>query len=61
MSQNDLFEIFKDAAGQYRWRLRAANHEIVATSEAYVSRQGAINSAQSMPQWSSNTPIRDLG
>lgn len=24
------FEIYKDAKGEYRWRLKAANHEIIA-------------------------------
>jgi uncharacterized protein YegP (UPF0339 family) len=59
MGHNDVFEIFRDAAGQFRWRLKAGNHEIVATSEAYVSKQAAMNSVQSVPHWSSNTPIKD--
>ena len=60
MGQNDSFEIFRDVAGQYRWRLKAGNREIVATSEAYVSKDGAMTSAKNMPAWSSNTPIKDL-
>jgi len=40
------FVIYRDVAGQYRWRLVANNGEKVAASEAYVSRQGALNSAQ---------------
>jgi uncharacterized protein YegP (UPF0339 family) len=40
------FAVYKDIAGQYRWRLVADNGEKVAASEAYVSKQGAINSAQ---------------
>jgi uncharacterized protein YegP (UPF0339 family) len=39
------FVIYKDKAGYYRWYLQATNGEKVAASEAYVSRQGAINSA----------------
>lgn len=39
------FVIYKDVASYYRWRLVARNGEIVAASEAYVSKQGAINSA----------------
>lgn len=60
MSATDRFELFRDTVGQYRWRLRAANGEIVAVSEAYVSKQGSLNSAMSMPTWSSGTPIVDL-
>lgn len=38
-----IFEIYKDAAGKYRWRLRAPNGEIVAVSEAYESIAGCEN------------------
>ena len=34
-----IFQIFKDAAGEYRWHLRANNNQIVATSgEGYVAK-----------------------
>jgi hypothetical protein len=29
------FELYKDAAGKFRFRLKAANGEIIASSEAY--------------------------
>lgn len=33
------FEVYRDAAGDYRWRLRASNGRIVADSaEGYASR-----------------------
>ena len=34
------FEIFKDKNGKFRFRLKAANGEIIATSEAYETKQG---------------------
>ncbi len=34
------FEIFKDKNGKFRFRLKAANGEIIATSEAYETQQG---------------------
>lgn len=40
------FQIYRDAAGFYRWRLIARNGEIVAISESYVLKQGAIRSAE---------------
>ena len=39
------FEIFKDARGDYRWRLKAANGEIVASSEGYATEYNARRSA----------------
>jgi uncharacterized protein YegP (UPF0339 family) len=35
------YEVFKDAGGQYRWRLRSANGEIIAQSEAYTRKADA--------------------
>jgi hypothetical protein len=32
------FEVFRDRAGKYHWRLRAANGEIIASSEGYSSK-----------------------
>ncbi len=39
------FEVYLDRAGEYRWRLKAANGEIVAVSEGYTTRYGAKRSA----------------
>lgn len=39
------FEVYRDRAGKFRWRLRATNGEIIASGEAYSSRaacQGGI-------------------
>jgi uncharacterized protein YegP (UPF0339 family) len=36
------FQLFDDAAGEVRFRLRAANGEIVLASEGYTQKQGAI-------------------
>jgi uncharacterized protein YegP (UPF0339 family) len=35
MSPISKFEIYRDAAGKFRWRLRVPNGEIIAFSEAY--------------------------
>jgi uncharacterized protein YegP (UPF0339 family) len=32
------FEIFKDARGEYRFDLRAANGEVIASSDGYKTR-----------------------
>ena len=34
------FEIYKDTEGEYRYRLKAANGEIVATGESYKTKAG---------------------
>ena len=40
------FEVYMDRAGQYRWRLKARNGEIVAVSEGYTSLYSAKQSAE---------------
>jgi len=35
------FEVYQDNAKKWRFRLKAGNGEIVATGEAYESREGA--------------------
>ena len=38
------FEVYKDAAGKFRWRFQASNNQIVAASgEGYESKQGCLN------------------
>ena len=53
------FVIYRDVAGQYRWRLVANNGEKVAASEAYVSRQGALNSANNVKILAASATIVD--
>ena len=36
-----MIEIYEDEVGEYRFRVRGKNHEIVATGEGYSSRAGA--------------------
>jgi hypothetical protein len=44
------FQIFQDRAGEYRWRLKARNGEIVATSEGYTTQYSAKRSAELVKQ-----------
>ncbi len=48
------FEWFKDKTGKFRFRLKAANGEIIATSEAYESKDACTNGIESVKK---NAPI----
>jgi len=38
------FELYKDAKGEFRWRLKSSNGQIIATGgEGYTSKAGAEN------------------
>ncbi len=39
------FEIYEDDAGGFRWRLKAANGEVVAQSEGYTTKEDAKRGA----------------
>jgi hypothetical protein len=42
------FEVYQDKQDKYRWRLKAGNGEIIAASEAYNSKAGALNGVESV-------------
>ena len=44
------FEILPSTNGQYYWRFKAANGEVLCHSETYVSKQGAENGISSLIQ-----------
>ncbi|MDH5483178.1 MAG: YegP family protein [Candidatus Bathyarchaeota archaeon] len=54
------FEIYKDTAGKFRWRLKAPNGEIIAVSEAYESKDGCNNGINSVKMNAPKAEIKDL-
>ena len=48
MSTMPKFEIYKDAAGKFRFRLKAPNGEIIATGEAFESKDGCKKGIESV-------------
>lgn len=54
------FEIYKDQAQKWRWRLKAPNGEIIAISEAYESRDGCKNGCNSVKTHAPTAELVDL-
>ncbi len=42
------FEVYQDKSGHYRFRLKAANGEIIAVSEGYNSKASCMNGIESV-------------
>ena len=42
------FEVFKDKAGKFRFRLKAGNGQIILTGEAYNSKNACIEGIESV-------------
>lgn len=54
------FELYKDRAGEYRFRLKAGNGETIAVSEGYTTRSGALNGIESVKTNAPGAPVVDL-
>jgi uncharacterized protein YegP (UPF0339 family) len=48
---NPKFQMYRDAADKYRFRLRARNNEIILTGEAYETKQGCLNGIQAIKRY----------
>lgn len=42
------FEVYTDKAGEFRFRLKATNGEIIATSEGYKAKKSCMNGIESV-------------
>lgn len=54
---NPKFEVYQDKAGNFRFRLKARNGEIIAVSEIYSARAGCLNGIESIRKNAANAPI----
>jgi uncharacterized protein YegP (UPF0339 family) len=52
-----VFEWYVDKVGKYRFRLKAANGEMIATGEGYASKQGCLDGIESVRK---NAPIAKI-
>jgi uncharacterized protein YegP (UPF0339 family) len=51
------FEVYKDKAGEFRFRLKAANGQNILSSEGYSSKTSCMNGVESVKK-NSQTPDR---
>lgn len=54
---NPKFEMYTDKAGEYRFRLKARNGEIIAVSEGYKAKASCLNGIESVRK---NAPDADI-
>lgn len=55
------FEVYKDAADEYRWRLRDGNDEITADSgEGYVSESNCKRAIDNVKADAPSAPVVDV-
>lgn len=54
------FELYEDKAGEYRFRLKAGNGEVIATSQGYASKAGAKNGIESVQRNAAGAEIVEI-
>ncbi|MEF8907487.1 MAG: HVO_2922 family protein [Haloarculaceae archaeon] len=59
---DDAFEVYEDASGDHRWRLTAANNEVIATSgEGYSSEAEAHEAVERVQAYAPEADSLDVG
>ena len=53
------FEVYQDKAGEYRFRLKATNGQIIATGEGYVAKASCLNGVESVRKNAVDAPVVD--
>jgi len=56
----ERFEIYQDKAGKYRFRLKAANGQVIGTGEAYETEASLRNGIKSVTRWANESEIKEL-
>ncbi len=55
------FEIYPDAAGKYRWRLKASNGQVIATGgEGYSSKASAKAGIESVKKHAASAEVVEV-
>lgn len=51
------FEVYVDKAGEYRFRLKARNGEIIAVGESYKAKSSCLNGIESIKKNAPESPV----
>lgn len=54
------FEVYKDKAGEFRFRLKAGNNQVILTGEGYKSKAGCTNGIESVRKNAGNDARFDV-
>ena len=54
------FEVYKDKAGEFRFRLKATNGQVIATGEAYTTKAACLNGIESIKKNAADAEIEEI-
>ena len=55
--KNPKFEVYTDKRGEFRFRLKATNGQIIATGEGYKAKAGCLNGIESIRKNAPDAPV----
>jgi uncharacterized protein YegP (UPF0339 family) len=53
------FELYKNRSGEFRWRLRADNNQIIASGEGYTTKAACKNGIESVKKNAPKAKVED--
>ena len=54
------FSVYKDARGEYRWRLKSSNGQVIATpGESFSSKASALSNIESVKRDAPGAPVEE--
>ncbi len=57
VEKNPKFEVYTDKAGEFRFRLKATNGQIIAVGEGYKKKASCLNGIESIRKNAPDAPI----
>jgi len=54
------FEVYKDKAGEFRFRLKASNGQVIASGQGYKTRESCLHGIESVRKNATNATIVEL-
>lgn len=55
--KNPKFEVYQDKAGEFRFRLKATNGQVIATGEGYKAKASCLNGVESVKKNAVDAPV----
>jgi uncharacterized protein YegP (UPF0339 family) len=56
----ERFETYQDKVGKHRFRLKAANGQIIGVGEAYESESNLKDGMESVRRWASDAEVKEV-
>lgn len=53
------FEVYQDKSGQFRFRLKAGNGQVIVTGEPYTTKKACLNGIASVRKNAPDAPLDD--